>query len=373
MNQWKVGTLSMGMLLITLGILLLGNTFWDINITQIISYGWPIVLIILGVEVLVYSIFKKNTPIKFDIFSIIILILVLMFTFTIYAVQETGILSLIRGSVNGQSYTFNLNESLELPASIDEIIIDAPNGEFNITGSSTDSDTANVIGTIKIGASSMEEAEKYFNDVVTIKTSGNQAIIRIEQINKANWFDGWTIESDLNISIPNDKYLKTKLINGDTYITSMVNSGNLEGTNGKIELTDSKGNYSIKTVNGSIIVNNNDGDITANTVNGELNINNSTAGLNLDSTNGEIEVSTSRINGDWDISNVNGDISISIPNNANAKIVGKTSFGDVEGDLQWIDKDKDEDLGSYKEAKLTDGKYLIDMQTTHGDIEVEMR
>lgn len=373
MNQWKVGTLSMGLLLIALGVLLLGNTFWDISITQIIAYGWPIVLIILGIEVITYSFFKKDKPIKFDIFSIIILILILIFTFTIYAVQEIGILPLIRENVSGQSYTFDLNENLELPSSINQVIVDAPNGKFNITGSNTDSNSAKVTGTIKIGASSMAEAERYFNEIVSIKTSGNQAIIRIEQINKANWFEGWTLESDLNISIPNDKYLKTNLINGDTFVTNMANSGNIEGTNGRIELNDSKGNYDIKTVNGSIIVNNNDGDIIASTVNGEININNLSAGLELDSTNGEIEVSASTVNGDWEIDNVNGDISISIPSSANAKIVGKTSFGDVEGNLQWIDKDKDAELGSYKESRLSNGKYLIDMNTTHGDIEVNMR
>lgn len=373
MNQWKVGTLSMGLLLIALGILLLGNTFWDISITQIIAYGWPIILIILGIEVIAYSFFKKDRPIKFDIISIIILILALMFTFTIYALQETGITSLIRGSINGQSYTFNINESLELPESVDEIIIDAPNGEFNITGSNSDSSKANIDGTIRIGASSKAEAEKFFNDIFTIKISGNQAIIRIEQINRNNWFNGWTLESDLNISIPSDKFLKTNLINGDTYITNMSNSGNLVGTNGKIELTDSKGYYNIKTVNGSIIVNNNEGDITAKTVNGDINVNKVSAGLDLDSTNGDIEVSTSAVNGDWKINNVNGDISVSIPDNTDAKIVGKASFGDVEGDLQWINKDKDNSLGSYKEATLSNGKYLIDMNTTHGDIEVDMR
>lgn len=373
MNQWKVGTLSMGLLLIALGILLLGNTFWDISIAQIITYGWPLVLIILGIEVIAYSFFKKDKPIKFDIFSIIILILVLTFTFTIYAIQETGVLSFIRGNISGQSYTFNINESLDLPESVDEIIIDAPNGEFNITGSNSDSGKANIDGTIRIGASSMAEAEKFFNDIFTIKVSGNQAIIRIEQLNKDNWFNGWTLESDLNISIPSDKYLKTNLINGDTYITDMSNSGNLVGTNGKIELSDSNGNYNIKTVNGSIIVNNNDGEVTANTVNGDININEIAAGLDLDSTNGDIEVGTSAVNGDWEIDNVNGDISISIPDNTDAKIVGKASFGDVEGDLQWTDKDIDNDLGSYKEAKLNNGKYLIDMKTTHGDIEVDLR
>lgn len=372
-NQWKVGTLSMGLLLIILGILLLGNTFWDISVTQIIIYGWPIILIILGVEVITYSFFKKEKPIKFDLFSIIILILALMFTFTIYTVQETGLLSLIRGSVNGQSYTLDINESLELSDSISEIIIDAPNGEFNITGNSSNSNTAKISGTIKIGAASKEEAEEYFNDVVTISISGNQAIIRIKQINKTNWFDGWTLESKLNISIPNNLYLKTNLINGDTYITDMSNSGNLEGTNGKIELRNTIGDFNINTVNGSIIASDNDGDIRARTVNGEINIYNASAELDLESVNGEIEVITSTVNGDWDMSSVNGDILISIPNNANAKIIGKTSFGDVEGDLQWIDKDKKDDFGSNKEARLNDGKHLIDLKTTHGDIEVDIR
>jgi len=134
MRQWRVGTISMGFLLIALGVLLLGNTLWDIAISDIIVYGWPVILILLGVEVLLFSFFKKETHLKFDFFSVFILILAVIFTFVIYTVQETGIYSSIRNVINGKGYTLDVNRTLEIPDSIEEIIIDIQRRDKHLRG-----------------------------------------------------------------------------------------------------------------------------------------------------------------------------------------------------------------------------------------------
>lgn len=375
MRQWKVGTISMGLLLILLGVLLLGNSIWDITISDFIVYAWPLILILLGVEVLLYSFLKKDGPIKFDFFSIIILLIALFFTFSLYSVQETGIINAIRGNINNNSYTFDINQTLAIPENVDEIIIDVPNGNIDIVGK--DVNSAEVKGTIRVDAVNRDEADQLLGDIFTVKIVGNQAIIRIDE--KRSIFNGNSfnnlLKANLEIIIPKDLEADIRLINGDIAASNLEGSGVIEGVNGKIAFDHAKGNYEVKTVNGEIRIEDLVGDLEAKTVNGEIDAINTIGSLNLGTTNGEITAASSQLAGDWDISTVNGEISIQIPSNADANIKAKSSLGKVKGNLPWVDKNVDEEinLGDNKEANLGNGKYEIDLDNEHGDIEVEIR
>lgn len=367
----------MGLLLILLGVLLLGNSIWDISISDFIVYAWPLILILLGVEVLLYSFLKKDGPIKFDFFSIIILLIALFFTFSLYSVQETGVINVIRGSINNNSYTFDINQTLAIPENVDEIIVDIPNGDLDILGK--DVNSAEVKGTIRVDAVNREEADQLLGDIFTVKIVGNQAIIRIDE--KRSIFNGNSfnnlLKANLEIIIPKDLEADIRLINGDIAASNLEGSGVIEGVNGKIAFDHAKGNYEVKTVNGEIKIEDFVGDLEAKTVNGKIDAINTIGSLDLGTTSGEITASSSELAGDWDISTVNGEISILIPSNADANIKAKSSLGQVKGNLPWIDKNGDNNndikLGDNKEANLGNGKYKIDLENEHGDIEVEIR
>ncbi|SHN18518.1 hypothetical protein [Gracilibacillus kekensis] len=79
MRQWRVGSISMGMTLIGLGIILLlsqFNTSWDI--VMLFQLWLSSLIIILGAEIMIYLIFsKKEQPIvKYDFFSILIILFI---------------------------------------------------------------------------------------------------------------------------------------------------------------------------------------------------------------------------------------------------------------------------------------------------------
>lgn len=74
----RVGTFTTGVVLVILGIIFLLRTFIpNINIAQMISL-WPIILIILGCEVIVAYIINKEEKIQYD-FAGIILVIILSF------------------------------------------------------------------------------------------------------------------------------------------------------------------------------------------------------------------------------------------------------------------------------------------------------
>lgn len=93
MRQWKVGTISMGILLIAVGVLLALQQINGISSISIILRWWPIILILIGIEVLTYSHFTKqdSMKIKYDGLSIFIIIILIIFSLGAYAAFSTSI------------------------------------------------------------------------------------------------------------------------------------------------------------------------------------------------------------------------------------------------------------------------------------------
>ncbi len=86
MQGRRVGTLTLGIVLITLGILYLLINFLQLSIDITMIKFWPLVLVSLGLEVLIYNHYagKENFSIKFDGISLLLIIIVLGFSSVLY-------------------------------------------------------------------------------------------------------------------------------------------------------------------------------------------------------------------------------------------------------------------------------------------------
>ncbi|KEI87616.1 hypothetical protein EXM98_04445 [Clostridium botulinum] len=74
----RVGTLTAGIILVVFGVMfLLRLVTANINISLIASL-WPIILVILGVEIILAYIINKEEKMKYD-FGAIILVIILVF------------------------------------------------------------------------------------------------------------------------------------------------------------------------------------------------------------------------------------------------------------------------------------------------------
>lgn len=90
MQSRRVGTLTLGILLIILGVLYLLTTIFNIPLDKKILDFWPFILISLGIEVLVLNnrSLKNNQPLRYDFISFILIIIMLMFSFTTFAASK---------------------------------------------------------------------------------------------------------------------------------------------------------------------------------------------------------------------------------------------------------------------------------------------
>ncbi|NLL52509.1 MAG: hypothetical protein GX248_07395 [Peptococcaceae bacterium] len=86
MRKWRVGTFSMGLILIAAGILLLAAELWGLNGAYLIVRWWPVILIVLGIEILAYVILSKEEQpkIKYDGLSIFLVIVVILISCGVY-------------------------------------------------------------------------------------------------------------------------------------------------------------------------------------------------------------------------------------------------------------------------------------------------
>jgi len=334
MRKWRVGSISTGILFILLGVLLLINQVWGVHLITLIFQWWPVILIGLGVEVLVYHFLQKDVPLKFDFFSMFILFLALIFTLGIYAVQTSGFLPAFQRSISNNQYSINIQKTLPIPDSVKEVVVDIPNGDMEILGSTQKNVSVN--GSIRINSVNRGEAEKEISDLFTINTVGQQVVIRLNQENSSKWFGNEGINAKLSISLPEGISLQSKLINGDVRMKGMKK------------------------------------DIVAESINGRIQVEEAVGKLQLSADNGEVKVSARQVAGDWDIRTLNGKIAVTLPENANAKLSAHTEVGSVKGNVNWISKKEENPVGSSKEATLGKGTYQLQLENTNGSIEVNM-
>jgi len=73
MRKWRVGSVSMGLSLVLLGILLFLSQLKGMQMMEPLLVWWPIILIVLGIEIVVYLFMSKqeNPIVKYDFLSIL--------------------------------------------------------------------------------------------------------------------------------------------------------------------------------------------------------------------------------------------------------------------------------------------------------------
>lgn len=109
MKNKRVGTISMGIVLIGFGILIFIAQINKLSAVELAIKFWPIILIVIGGEVLWYSYKTKDEEdikIRYDIFSIFIVIVILSVNIAIYGLIESGIMDLVKLKVSQEIHYY---------------------------------------------------------------------------------------------------------------------------------------------------------------------------------------------------------------------------------------------------------------------------
>ncbi|MEK5038333.1 hypothetical protein [Sporosarcina sp. FSL K6-3457] len=138
MRKWRVGTVSMGLSLVLLGVFLFLTQIKGAKMFEPFLVWWPIILIVLGIEIILYLFLSKqeNPVVKYDFISILFVGLLGTIGIGFTVLTSTGLLTELQTLVVAEDTSFNLPSIEEkLPDNITRIVLETSDHEVEIEGS----------------------------------------------------------------------------------------------------------------------------------------------------------------------------------------------------------------------------------------------
>lgn len=337
MKRWKVGTLTCGLLFITLGVLLLIYQTNKTSALNLIFTWWPIILIFLGLEVLISTQIasRYEYKIQYDGVSIFLIIIVLLFSLGIFSAKHVLGNHFSFNAFNDFSYkneskfhkniTITPKDKLTLENSMGNIIVEKSNGtsielDADITVSNNDENYAKTISENAVKVSEGSDIN------ITSDFSNNDSTAKIKSIDYR-----LKIPQKMNVELQNEfGKIETRNLQGELKvenkngnITVSNNSGNLvvqnsfgsidvQGIDGNVSSTNKNGSMSLKKINGNVKAEDNFGSVTVSNINGNLDTNCSNGSMNLDNISGYVTASNKF--GSIELTNATGAINLSSSN-----------------------------------------------------------
>lgn len=184
MRTWRVGTFSMGLSLVFLGVFLLFTQFFDWKIVTVLKVWWPIILVILGIEILLYLFSSKQEKpyLSFDLFSIIIVGIIGSAGIAMVFLQSSGIMDMVEQGLKREEVTSDLPEfNYAMKDDIKRIVIESDNQQNPITIEGTNDDVLSLFGTYRAVQSKKKDVLKP-EDYLLVSQKGDTLFIRLKQL-----------------------------------------------------------------------------------------------------------------------------------------------------------------------------------------------
>lgn len=145
MRTRRVGTLSMGIVLLVTG---LGLLYAQINEKLVLDWAakwWPLIFILLGAEVLWQSWRANKNDIKFsyDVLGVFIIIILLGFGLTMDALRETGVIEQCKISMISRNYDLiRTADPIPIDSALNKVVIEQSEAPLEIISGPADQITA---------------------------------------------------------------------------------------------------------------------------------------------------------------------------------------------------------------------------------------
>lgn len=210
MRQRRVGTISMGFLLIGLGFALLISRLNGFNELSALKY-WPVLLIIIGGEILwyVYRAKEDNVKVRYDIFSIFMVMIIIFTCVGLLGLTQIGIVDKLSVVVNAQDYQLQVpDKSIVTDSQVKKIIIEGPRN-CSMTVRATNNKELVWRGKAYVSADSIETAEKLVQqDYIISKKIGEILYISHNNTLRYNDMNYYARLGECTIFVPSNKQVE---------------------------------------------------------------------------------------------------------------------------------------------------------------------
>src|SRR5690606_26863069 len=231
MRTWRVGTVSMGLTLILLGIFLFLTQLLDWKPAYAMLGWWSIILIVLGIEILVYLIrSKEEQPIlKYDIFSIFFVTIIGFVGVGFTTIHATGIFDKVYAWTKHEVKTLHLpTYETKLDGAIPRIVINSRSVPLSFETSAADD--ISVFGTYEPAMIKGKAPIEKVNDYLFVKTKADTLYVTFKKLPET-FAPFYTHQQwDATVVIPDDVKVevKTDYQTIDVYAKTLKNDWTIE-------------------------------------------------------------------------------------------------------------------------------------------------
>ncbi|WP_445490007.1 hypothetical protein [Niallia sp. 03133] len=185
MRTWRVGTFSMGLSLLFLGIFLLLSQFLNWELTTVLKVWWPFILVVLGIEILLYLFTAKQEKpyLNFDLFSIIIVGLIGTAGIAMVFLQSTGLITALEEEFTKEEITMELPSfDYKLKNEIKRIVVDTEGQRSPIAIEGTNENKISLFGTYRTVSTDNKVILKKPKDYVLVNEKGDTVYINLKDL-----------------------------------------------------------------------------------------------------------------------------------------------------------------------------------------------
>lgn len=150
-RTWRIGTVSMGLSLIFLGVLLFMKQALGMDVIEPILVWWPLILIVLGLEIVAYLfVFKQDSQtLRYDFISIVFIAILGSAAVLFTLLNSFGIAEEIETARHLETKTYALPEwGQNVSSDIEKVVV--VEGNYRTEVDVTTSDELHVLGTYRI-------------------------------------------------------------------------------------------------------------------------------------------------------------------------------------------------------------------------------
>jgi hypothetical protein len=304
----SAGSLTLGLLLIIIGILFLVDNFTDITVWSRVWRYWPLILIIFGLFKIFQSITQEKETRAGDIILIIFIIIA-----GLIITQIAHLEPYFRFDWWQEDYTYESEQ--EVSCQPDSLIV-INNRYGDITVIPWPEEKIKVVMNKRVWARSRGEADRYQKNIVH---SIEKKLDRIEITTEINqprnkWMD---FSADLKVMVPKRASLDTYCEDGDVLLSGLVGNQKVESKEGEVQIENIEGNLianeregklSVEGISGSVDIESRYTDITAKNIKSGLTVDNPYGDVFASSIEGGLEIKTKHSK--VELSNISGTANI---------------------------------------------------------------
>jgi hypothetical protein len=251
MRTWRVGTFSMGASLVFLGVFIFFSKFMGLDLVQVMTAWWPLLLVVLGIEILLYLFLSRQekSVLKYDFLSIFFVGVIGTAGIVFAILSTTGIMGKVEEVMAREERSFELPDfSYQMDDSVKRVVVRTV--DHQLTVESTEEKTVSMFGTYRVETANKAKLLESPDDIISANQKGDTLYLYMKSLpNEISPFNA-AGEVAATLLVPND--VKLEVIGSDNFLTlkprSLANDWNIERASSLVIDVDANSNLKVDAV-----------------------------------------------------------------------------------------------------------------------------